>query len=130
MLVMLGGAVGAGLRYVVTVLATRHFGDGFAVGTIAVNVVGSLAMGLVMAWLVARFALPGGLSDPGNSVRLLLATGILGGFTTFSAFALDAVVLWERGAVTLAAAYVMLSVGGSIAAVIAGLAIGRAIFNA
>ncbi|MEL6748277.1 MAG: CrcB family protein, partial [Pseudomonadota bacterium] len=94
MLVMLGGAVGAGLRYVVTVLATRHFGDGFAVGTMAVNVVGSREMGLVMAWLVARFALPGGLSDPGNSVRLLLAAGVLGGFTTFSAFALDAVVLW------------------------------------
>jgi CrcB protein len=120
-LVFLGGGIGAAGRHGVNVAAARLFGLGFPWGTLIVNVAGSFAMGLLAAWFAFRAG--SGLSQ---HARLFLATGILGGFTTFSAFSLDAVLLWERGAVAAAASYVIGSVAVSIGGLFAGLALVRA----
>lgn len=114
LLVMLGGALGSGARYG---LGLALGGGRFPWGTFAVNLGGGLAMGLVIGGL-ARVA----GSEPW---RLLLGIGFLGGFTTFSSFALDAVTLVERGAPGLAALYVLGSVAGAIGGVAAGLALAR-----
>jgi CrcB protein len=106
------------LRHAVNVGAARLFGFGFPFGTFIVNVTGSLVMGLIAGW----FALRG---DASQSWRLFLTTGILGGYTTFSSFSLDAALLYERGAVGLAALYVAASVVLSIAGLFAGLWIVR-----
>lgn len=119
-LVALGGAIGASLRYLSGIAALRLMGPSFPWGTLFVNVAGSLAMGLFIAWLVKR---GGGIS---NELRLFVATGILGGFTTFSAFSLDVANLVERGAMVSAAGYVLASVLISVAAIFAGLWFGRA----
>lgn len=113
-LVMLGGGIGAGARHLVNLAVPRYAGNDFPWATVTVNIVGALAMGLLVGWLARR-------SGDTNSLRLFLATGILGGFTTFSAFSLDFAVLWERGAATSAFVYVALSVIGSLAAIFAGL---------
>jgi CrcB protein len=118
-LVFLGAGLGGVLRHGVNVAALRLLGPGFPWGTLAVNVVGSLLMGFLAALLVGR-----------SEARLLLMTGVLGGFTTFSAFSLDAWNLWERGDVTLAAGYVLASVLGSAAALGVGLVLGRALAGA
>ena len=115
LLVAVGGAVGAALRHVANTLSLRLFGPDFPWGTLFVNIAGSLAMGLLIGWLARR---AGG--SP-NEIRLFLATGVLGGFTTFSAFSLDFAVLWERGAIVGAAVYVLASVLVSLAAVFTGL---------
>jgi CrcB protein len=120
LLVVAGGGIGAGLRHLVNVAALRLLGPWFPWGTVAVNLLGGLLMGLLVGML-ARHELAGGA----NHMRLFLATGVLGGFTTFSAFSLDAVVLWERGAELAAAGYVLGSVAGAIAALMAGLALVR-----
>lgn len=117
LLVALGGALGSVARYGVNLATTRAFGPFFPWGTLTVNVVGGFVMGLIAAW----FAFRGG----SNEARVFLMTGVLGGFTTFSAFSLDAVTLWQRGDVALAGAYVAASVVLSIAALAAGLALGR-----
>lgn len=119
LLVALGGAIGSVARYLVNLATTRAFGFGFPWGTLTVNIVGCLVMGLLAGLLAMR----GG----SNELRVFLLTGILGGFTTFSAFSLDAVTLWERGQPALAGGYVVASVTVSIAAVIGGLALGRAL---
>jgi len=121
-LVFLGAGIGGALRHGVNVGCARACGTAFPWGTLTVNVVGSLAMGLIAGWLA--FKTQAWWSQP---VRLFLTTGILGGFTTFSAFSLDAVLLWERGAIGAAAAYVGVSVAASIAALVAGLALVRAL---
>jgi len=120
-LVMVGGGVGAGLRHLVNLAAARLAGTGFPAGTMTVNIVGSFVMGLLVAWLALRF------SEGGQHVRLFLATGVLGGFTTFSSFSLDAYALWERGAHGTAVAYVLISVVVGLAALGAGLMLGRAL---
>lgn len=112
--VALGGALGSVLRFTVTLGAARLFGGAFPFGTLAVNVIGSFAMGFC-AILAAPY------------LRPLLMTGILGGFTTFSAFTLDALTLWEREEPGLAAAYVLGSVGLGLAALIAGVMVARMI---
>ncbi|HHY02351.1 MAG TPA: fluoride efflux transporter CrcB [Paracoccus sp.] len=113
--VALGGAAGAVARHGVNIGAGRLFGPGFPVGTVAVNILGSFLMGLLVVVLAAR----------GNALSPLLITGLLGGFTTFSAFSLDAVTLWQRGQGAVALAYVAGSVGLSLAALLAGLAAGQ-----
>lgn len=115
----MGAGLGGALRYGLNLLVTRAIGTGFPLGILLVNLIGCFAMGLLAGW----FALRG---DAGTSVRLFLMTGVLGGFTTFSAFALDIAVLWERNAPGQAALYVLASVLGSLAALGAGLAVARA----
>ncbi|EHK55284.1 fluoride efflux transporter CrcB [Allomesorhizobium alhagi] len=115
LLVAVGGAVGASLRHLGNLAALRLLGPGFPWGTMAINIAGSLAMGIFIEVLARRF---GGAS---NELRLFVATGILGGFTTFSAFSLDVAVLWERGAALYALGYVLVSVVGAILALFLGL---------
>ncbi|MGP1395285.1 MAG: fluoride efflux transporter CrcB [Inquilinaceae bacterium] len=118
--VALGGALGALARYGVMVGATRLVGIGFPWGTLAVNVVGSVAMGL----LVEVMAL---VWSPGPEVRAFLVVGVLGAFTTFSTFSLDVVVLAQRGEAWAAAAYVAASLILCIGGLIAGLRLARAL---
>ena len=118
-LVALGGALGASCRHLANIGALRLFGPSFPVGTLAVNVVGGLLMGLLAGFLALRY------SDGGQGIRLFLGTGILGGFTTFSAFSLDAVLLWERGQPAGALVYILGSVVLSIAALLAGLSLAK-----
>ena len=113
-LVAIGGAIGASLRHLVNVAALRLVGPNFPWGTMAINVAGSFAMGVFIELLARRF-------NASNELRLFVATGILGGFTTFSAFSLDFAVLWERGAAVPALAYALASVVGSLLALFAGL---------
>jgi CrcB protein len=118
-LVALGGALGSAMRYLVGLAAARLMGPAFPWGTLAVNIAGSLAMGVLFAMLVRRAAPPSGF-------QLFLMTGMLGGFTTFSAFSLETALLWERGETLSAMLYVFASVSVSIAALAAGLALARA----
>ncbi len=120
LLVAAGGAIGASFRHLSNMTAIRILGTDFPWGTAFVNIVGSFLMGLFIEALARRF----GVS---NEVRLFVATGLLGGFTTFSSFSLDAVVLFERGATGTAFLYVAGSVLVGIAALFAGLALGKAI---
>ncbi|MGH1413990.1 MAG: fluoride efflux transporter CrcB [Pelagimonas sp.] len=114
--VALGGAIGAVLRYLTGVGAVRWLGIGFPWGTLIVNIAGSFSMGVIVVMLAHL---------SGNRFAPLLMTGLLGGFTTFSAFSLDAATLYERGDVGLAAGYVLASVVLSIAALFAGLLLAR-----
>jgi len=113
LLVFLGGGLGSTLRYGVNLATVAWFGAHFPFGTLTVNVVGSAVMGAFAGWLLARE--PGTGSD---ALRLFFMTGILGGFTTFSAFSLDVVVLWQRGAVASAVGYVLVSVALSLLALV------------
>ena len=117
-LVFLGGGLGAALRHAVNLGAARWLGTGFPFSTLTVNVTGSIVMGL----LAGYFAFKGGASQ---HWRLFLTTGILGGYTTFSAFSLDVALLYERGDVTWAILYVLTSVVLSIAGLFAGLLLVR-----
>jgi CrcB protein len=117
-LAIVGGGIGAGARHLVQVGMVRVLGPGFPWWTLTVNIVGCLVMGIVVEWITRRF---GGSPE----VRTFLATGILGGFTTFSAFSLDVADLVARGHGLAAVAYVTASVMLSIAAVYAGLAVAR-----
>ena len=110
-----GGAVGAWLRFV----AGRLIGaNPFPYATLTVNVLGSLAMGLLAGWLARH-------GESGEPWRLLLGVGVLGGFTTFSAFSLELALMIERGAMAQAAAYVALSLLGGVGGLFAGLALAR-----
>jgi CrcB protein len=120
LVVFLGGGIGAASRHGINLLVARALGTGFPYGTLFINIVGSLAMGLIAEF----FALKGGLPQ---HWRLFLTTGILGGFTTFSAFSLEAALLYERGDLIGAAVYVVSSVVLAIGALFAGLAIVRVI---
>jgi len=119
-IVAAGGAVGSALRYLTSLLMLRLTGAAFPWGTLTVNVVGSFVMGLFIELLARRMG-------ASNELRLLVATGVLGGFTTFSSFSLDVAVLWERGMAPAAFAYVLVSVVGSISALFAGLWVVRMI---
>jgi fluoride exporter len=118
LLVFFGGGLGATLRHVVNLVCARSLGSGFPWSTFIINITGSLVMGLIAGYL----AFKGEASQPW---RLFLMTGILGGYTTFSAFSLDTAVLYERGELGLAALYVLGSVVLSIAGLFAGLALVR-----
>ncbi|MCX7298047.1 MAG: fluoride efflux transporter CrcB [Hyphomicrobiales bacterium] len=118
LIVFLGGGLGAAMRHGVNIASARAFGTGFPYCTLLINITGSLLMGLVAAY----FAFKG---DASQHWRLFLTTGILGGYTTFSAFSLDAALLYERGEVSAAAIYVVASVALSIAGLFAGFALVR-----
>ena len=120
LLVAAGGALGSMARYGLGVLAGRMAPNaGWPVGTLAANVIGGLLMGLLVGWLAFR----GGAQQ--EAVRLFAAVGVLGGFTTFSSYSLEAVQMIERRQVGLAGAYVAGSVVLAIAAVFVGLMIAR-----
>lgn len=123
LLVFAGAGLGGVARYMVNVAAVMFTGPHWPWGTMTVNVVGSLAMGLLAHVISVRL---GGSPE----WKLFAMTGILGGFTTFSAFSLDAWVLWERGMPVAAVGYVAASVGLSILALVAGFWLGRVGFGA
>jgi CrcB protein len=114
--VALGGALGASARYLTNVAVLRGIGPGFPWATVIVNVLGSFLMGVLVVWLAERGAM---------RLAPFLMTGILGGFTTFSAFSLDAVALWDRSEPMLALAYVGGSVVLALTALVAGMALTR-----
>lgn len=119
LLVMAGGAVGSGARHLFGRATLGLFGPNYPWGTLGVNLIGGLLMGL----LVGSLARVGG----SENTRLLLGVGVLGGFTTFSAFSLDAALMIERGQIGTAAVYALASVIGSIVALFAGLYAVRAL---
>jgi len=118
LIVFIGGGLGAALRHGVNLTMARLVGTAFPYATLVENVTGSLVMGL----LAGYFAFKSGSSQ---HWRLFLTTGILGGYTTFSTFSLDTILLYERGQVALAALYVVLSVALAIAGLLIGLALVR-----
>jgi CrcB protein len=118
LIVFFGGGLGAALRHGVNITAARLLGTAFPYGTLTINVLGSLVMGLIAEFFALKSGLP-------QHWRLFLTTGILGGFTTFSAFSLEAALLYERGEVAGAAIYVVASVVLAIGALFAGMAIVR-----
>ena len=118
LIVFLGAGIGGAMRHGINVGATRIFGFGFPYGTFIVNVLGSFAMGLLAGFFIYRAGVP-------QHVRLFLTTGILGGFTTFSTFSLDAALLIERHSYGAAAGYLVGSVAAGLAALFFGLAVFR-----
>lgn len=119
LLVGLGGAIGSVARYGSGALVARAWPQHFPLATMLVNIAGSLAMGLLVGWLTPTA--PGGQTD----IRLFVAVGVLGGFTTFSAFSLDAITLLERGEVMQAVLYVLGSVLIALVALYVGLVLMR-----
>lgn len=119
-LVMLGGAIGAGFRYHIGTVALRNLGPGFPFGTWIVNLLGGLLMG-VLAGVIARTPVEG------EPLRLFLGVGVLGGFTTFSAFSLETFNMLSRGEYVMASAYAVSSVAGSVLMLVFGLALGRTV---
>jgi len=118
LLVMLGGAAGAGARHLTGRAALALWGPGFPWGTLIVNLAGGLAMGLLAGWLAAR-------ASGDEALRYLLGVGVLGGYTTFSAFSLETANMIQRGEFAIALLYILVSVIGSVAALFAGLQIAR-----
>lgn len=119
LLVGAGGAIGSMARYLLGLWTLQRWGPGFPWGTLGVNVTGSFLIGLLAELIMRKFG-------ASAEMRLFLITGVLGGYTTFSAFSLDSIMLFERGDVALALGYVAASVVLSILAAFAGLALMRA----
>ena len=117
-----GGAIGSAARYLVNVGALRAWGPAFPWSTLIVNAVGCLLMGLLAEGITTRF-------DSAPALRTFLMTGILGGFTTFSAFSLDFATLLERKAQLSAGLYLGASVGLSLLGVFVGIALARAVLH-
>jgi CrcB protein len=120
LIVAIGGAVGAAARYVVGGWVATRAGDGFPWGTMVVNISGAFLIGLVLALSLDRAMI-------GADARLFLTTGILGGYTTFSTLSFETVALMEKGSWTLATANMLGSAAAGVIAVVAGLALGRAL---
>lgn len=118
LLVFVGAGIGGMARHGVGVAALKWFGSGFPYGTVIVNILGSLFMGLVAEYWALKAGLP-------QSARLFITTGFMGGFTTFSTFSLDTALLYERGQFWTAAGYAIASVVLSVGALFLGLAIVR-----
>ena len=113
-----GGAIGSVARYLVVAHMSRWLGVAFPWGTLCVNVIGGLVIGILVESMALRWS-------PPADIKLLLITGVLGGFTTFSAFSLEVVALAERGAIMAVAAYVVASIVLSVCAVVLGMALIR-----
>ena len=111
--VFVGAGIGGAARHGMNIWVARLMGTHFPWHTLVINILGSLAMGLVAGFFMER-------TDATGHLRLFLATGVLGGFTTFSAFSLDAILLWERHEYLMASLYV----GGSAAGALIGLVLG------
>ncbi|WP_062234419.1 fluoride efflux transporter CrcB [Aureimonas sp. N4] len=122
LLVAVGGGLGSVLRYGAGLAAARWLGTAFPFGTLFVNVTGSFAMGVLVEFLARRY----GGADA--NLRLLLATGVLGGYTTFSSFSLDFATLAERGELATAFAYLAVTILVGLGALFAGLALARQVF--
>lgn len=120
LLVFLGAGIGGALRHGVNLGCARLCGISFPWGTLTVNVVGSFVMGLLAGWLAFKSG-----ESWSQHLRLFLTTGILGGFTTFSSFSLDAILIWERGEAGLALVYIL----ASFVLALTGLALGLAIIR-
>ena len=118
LLIFIGGGLGSSLRHTINVLCTRAFGTAFPYHTFIINITGSIVMGLIAGYLAFK-------GDASQPWRLFLMTGILGGYTTFSAFSLDAALLYERGELGLSLFYVLGSVALSIGGLFAGLVLVR-----
>ncbi len=123
-LVFLGAGAGGVARYYIEVFSARWFGTAFPYGTLFINVAGGLAMGLLAGWFAFR-AGEGGSHHAVQRWQALLGVGVLGGFTTFSTFSLEVVMLWKRGEMVLAASYAALSVVLAVGALAAGLWLAR-----
>ena len=121
-IVFLGGGIGAAIRHLVNQAVGRVAGTDFPFGIMAINISGSLVMGLAAGYFAFKAS-----ESWSDTARLFMTTGVLGGYTTFSAFSLDTMVLWERGEPGLAVAYVLGSVVLSIIGLSAGLGIVRAL---
>ena len=119
LVVFIGGGLGSMLRHAVNQRCAVLFGINFPSGTLTINIVGSFAIGLLAGWFAFR--------GDGQLLRLFLATAILGGFTIFSTFSLDTVLLLERGQTAIAALYVDGSISAGIVGVLAGLSAMRAL---
>ena len=117
-IVFVGGGIGAALRHLVNLVTARWLGTSFPYNTLFANVSGSLVMGLLTAYFGLRAGSP-------QSLKLFLTTGILGGYTTFSTFSLDSVLLWERSQYLAAAGYVLASVAASLVGVLFGASLIR-----
>lgn len=114
LIIFVGSGIGGALRHGVNVASSHLVGHAFPAGTLFVNIIGSLLMGLLVGIFSCK-----GCGDPG--LRLFLATGVLGGFTTFSTFSMDIVTLYRRGELAAAAAYAAGSVAVSVGALVLGL---------
>ncbi|QEX16681.1 putative fluoride ion transporter CrcB [Hypericibacter terrae] len=123
LIVFVGAGIGGSIRHGVNLLAARLVGMSFPYGTLSINIVGSMAMGLCAAYFAFRGA------DASQPWRLFLTTGILGGFTTFSAFSLDVAVLWERGDMVGALLYVLGSVILSLLALFLAMWLARSVLG-
>jgi CrcB protein len=118
LIVFVGAGIGGALRHGVNLTALRLLPASIGISTLIVNVLGSFAMGLIIEWFALK-------SDAPQAFRLFLTTGMLGGFTTFSAFSLETVLLYERGQLGWALLNVLASVSLSIGALFAGLFVVR-----
>jgi len=116
--VFLGAGLGGMLRHSVNLVSPRLFGLDLPIGTLLINVTGSLLLGAIAGLFASR-------GHPSHNLQLFLTTGVLGGFTTFSAFSLEAALLWQRGQLVSCLLYVLASVGFAIAGVFAGLSLVR-----
>lgn len=119
LIVFLGAGIGGALRHGVNVAALRLLGAGFPWGTLAINIAGSFAMGVIAEYFALKSGLP-------QHWRLFLTTGVLGGFTTFSAFSLEVALLYERGELLAAGLYMLGSAVLAVAGLFAGLYVIRA----
>ncbi|MCW0235825.1 MAG: fluoride efflux transporter CrcB [Ferrovibrio sp.] len=120
LIVFLGAGIGGALRHGVNLAAMRLIGAGFPWGTLTINIAGSFVMGLVAEYFALKSGLP-------QQWRLFLTTGLLGGFTTFSAFSLETALLYERGEFLAAGLYMLGSAVLAVAGLFAGLAVIRAV---
>lgn len=119
---MMGGAVGAGFRYHIGSVALRNLGPSYPWGTWIVNLLGGLMMGILAGTLARQFT-----TAEGEPLRLFLGVGVLGGFTTFSAFSLETVNMLLRGQAIAATIYAVSSVAGSVLMLFVGLFLTRSL---